>query len=80
MVGDIMTLAEIIKDNKVLILTFAHINDIYDDSNSIAQNYSYLIENTLKNIENKNDLFLEQQQEFTEQFKDMIAVKGDEHK
>ena len=68
------------KDNKVLILTFAHINDIYDDSNSIAQNYSYLIENTLKNIENKNDLFLEQQQEFTEQFKDMIAVKGDEHK
>ena len=68
------------KDNKVLILTFAHLNDIYDDSNSIAQNYSSLIENTLKNIENNNNLFLEQQQEFTEQFKVMVAVKGDEHK
>ena len=68
------------KDNKVLILTFAHLNDIYDDSNSIAQNYTSLIKNTLKNIENKNALFLEQQQEFTEQFKTIVAVKGDEHK
>lgn len=68
------------KDNKVLILTFAHLNDIYDESNSIAQNYTFLIKNTLKNIENKNDLFLEQQQEFTEQFKTIVVVKGDEHK
>lgn len=68
------------KDNKVLILTFAHLNNIFDDSNSIAQNYTSLIKNTLKNIESKNALFLEQQEEFTEQFKTIVAIKGDEHK
>ena len=32
------------KDNKVLVLTFAPHSDIYDNSNTIAQTYSYVID------------------------------------
>ena len=68
------------KDNQVLVLTFAHLNDIFDESNSIAQNYNKLIERTLSNIENKNTNFINHQQEFFEQFKTNVEVKGDEHR
>lgn len=68
------------KNNQVLILTFANHSGIFDESTSIAQNHSYLIDTTLNNIENKNPYFIKQQQEFTEQFKSMITVKGDDHK
>ena len=68
------------KDNQVLVITFAHLNDIFDESNSIAQNYDNLIESTLSNIENKNTNFINHQQEFFEQFKTNVEVKGDEHR
>lgn len=68
------------KDNKVLVLTFAPHSDIYDDSNTIAQTYSYVIDENLTNINTQNPNYLKQQKEFTEQLKSMIAVKGDEHK
>ena len=68
------------KDNKVLVLTFAPHSDIYDNSNTIAQTYSYVIDENLTKINNQNPNYLKQQKEFTEQFKSMIAVKGDDHK
>ena len=68
------------KDNKVLILTFANFKEVFDNTEPIVSNFDYIIDTTLTNIKNNNALFLEQQQEFTEQFKAMVAVKGDEHK
>ena len=68
------------KDNQVLILTFAHLNEIYDDSTRIDQNYAYLIKETLDNINTKNSSFIEQQYQFSEQFKDQIFSKGDDPK
>ena len=68
------------KDNKVLVLTFAPHSDIYDNSNTIAQTYSYVIDENLTKINNQNPNYLKQQKEFTEQFISMIAVKGDDHK
>lgn len=68
------------KDNKVLVLTFAPHSDIYDDSNTIAQTYSYVIDENLTDINTKNPNYLKQQKEFTEQFKSMLDIKGDDSK
>ena len=68
------------KDNKVLILTFADFKEVFDNTEPIALNFDYLIDETLANIKNNNVAFLETQKEFTEYFKEQTKAKGDEHK
>lgn len=68
------------KDNKVLILTFADFKEVFDNTEPIALNFDYLIDETLANIKNNNVTFLETQKEFVEYFKEQIKTKGDEHK
>lgn len=68
------------KDNKVLILTFADFKEVFDNTEPIALNFDYLIDEALANIKNNNVTFLETQKEFVEYFKEQIKTKGDEHK
>ena len=68
------------KDNKVLILTFADFKEVFDNTEPIALNFDYLIDEALANIKNNNVSFLETQKEFAKYFKEQIKTKGDEHK